>query len=751
MVDNQPNDDSSKDIPSEEVEGQLSEGDNAVKEGDNQPISNPESSNVALNHKTEERVISKEKPKTVIPKKIGKEKVKKSKATFLVGCGGIFIFLFIMFIVLMTIMMARATGQNPVMQAFGLDPASIKQFLLLVVSLSFGFLSLLFVILIVVGIFKLGTAKKADQLRRVSGLKMVGFSLLPLILVVFLWFYLYNFIGNIKIQADQVIAEIVVVEPAEIDDLVAPIEITYSALNVAKALEFGGIGIEEMKWDLDGDDEYEMLVTDAEVTRLYMRKGDYKIGLRVKLVGEEEYRYYIKNIPIPNALFEAEPAEGNIPLKVSFDAGDLFPPGFKIQSLDWDFDDDGKYELEGPDNTEATYTFEKIGEYNVHLRIVDQNNNVQNYYRVITVKESSDAPVKAYIKAVPGTTGTIPLKIRFDGSDSESLKGNIINYEWDLGDGSDLQTGKSISYIYNESGEYKATLTVEDSSGDKATTSLEIKTNDLSAFPEALMTTTPVFDEDTMTLEGMSPFKVNFDASKSTDTDGDIVDYKWDINGDGEADYEGKKGFHLYEEAGNYSIKLTITDSDDQIHSTSVKVVVANPGVQALINADPEEGVAPLTVHFDGSASTTSDGNIVSYEWDFGDETSPTITSATVSHKYENVGTYTVTLKVLTNEDESGETTHTVYVREVPLTSCFTPSRRSGIVPLTVSFDTKCSTGAVTSYSWDFGDGEVSDSRKPSHTFEFPGEYTITLEVIDDKNNVNKKTDTIVVEEEITQ
>ena len=191
---------------------------------------------------------------------------------------------------------------------------------------------------------------------------------------------------------------------------------------------------------------------------------------------------------------------------------------------------------------------------------------------------------------------------------------------------------------------------------------------------------------------------------------------------------------------------MVVRDSQKQESSASVTVNVEEPGIRAVINADPEEGTAPLTVDFDGSASSAFTGNIVSYEWDFGDGSPSTITSARISHKYNDVGTYAVRLKVVTNENESAEAEKNIYVREIPLRACFTPSRRSGTAPLAVTFDSKCSTGAVSTYNWDFGDGDTSESRKPAHTFEHPGTYNVTLEVSDDKNNVSSFSDVIVAE-----
>ena len=77
----------------------------------------------------------------------------------------------------------------------------------------------------------------------------------------------------------------------------------------------------------------------------------------------------------------------------------------------------------------------------------------------------------------------------------------------------------------------------------------------------------------------------------------------------------------------------------------------ANQPPNALFNATPESGTAPLTVLFDAGASNDPDGEIVNYEWDFGDGT--TATGVSFSHTYNNMGAYTVRLTVT---DDKGET-----------------------------------------------------------------------------------------------
>ncbi|MBC6949390.1 PKD domain-containing protein [candidate division KSB1 bacterium] len=59
----------------------------------------------------------------------------------------------------------------------------------------------------------------------------------------------------------------------------------------------------------------------------------------------------------------------------------------------------------------------------------------------------------------------------------------------------------------------------------------------------------------------------------------------------------------------------------------------------------------------------------------------------------------------------------------------FTGDPTSGIAPLTVAF-TNRSSRTITDYSWDFGDGSSSNEINPSHTYNSPGEYTVSLEVM---------------------
>ena len=86
----------------------------------------------------------------------------------------------------------------------------------------------------------------------------------------------------------------------------------------------------------------------------------------------------------------------------------------------------------------------------------------------------------------------------------------------------------------------------------------------------------------------------------------------------------------------------------------------ANQSPTAVMSATPATGVAPLTVSFDGTASSDPDGTISSWSWSFGDGTSGSGTMP--SHTYTTFGTFTARLTVADNGGALGTTTVSIVV-----------------------------------------------------------------------------------------
>ncbi|MCI5159475.1 MAG: PKD domain-containing protein [Candidatus Electrothrix sp. AUS1_2] len=71
------------------------------------------------------------------------------------------------------------------------------------------------------------------------------------------------------------------------------------------------------------------------------------------------------------------------------------------------------------------------------------------------------------------TSGSAPLTVSFDGSDSYDDDGSIVEYHWTFGDG-DTSPGADVTHIYQAPGSYTAQLTVIDDQGGTGTASVDL-------------------------------------------------------------------------------------------------------------------------------------------------------------------------------------------------------------------------------------------------------------------------------------
>ncbi len=78
--------------------------------------------------------------------------------------------------------------------------------------------------------------------------------------------------------------------------------------------------------------------------------------------------------------------------------------------------------------------------------------------------------------------------------------------------------------------------------------------------------------------------------------------------------------------------------------------IVPDQAPSASFTASPAKKRAGQPIAFDASPSTDADGQIVAYEWNFGDGESETTSVPTIEHTYNNSETYQVTLRVIDNE-----------------------------------------------------------------------------------------------------
>jgi PKD repeat protein len=146
---------------------------------------------------------------------------------------------------------------------------------------------------------------------------------------------------------------------------------------------------------------------------------------------------------------------------------------------------------------------------------------------------------------------------------------------------------------------------------------------------------------------GLAPFATSFASSGSSDSDGTIVSRLWNF-GDGTTSTATNPS-KTYTVPGTYTVTLTVTDDDGATRTSTLVITVVRHRPTAVATADISSGVAPLTVSFDATGSTDSQGyRITGYAWNFGDGT--TGTGPAVTHTYTSSGTYTVTLTAVSDD-----------------------------------------------------------------------------------------------------
>jgi hypothetical protein len=148
---------------------------------------------------------------------------------------------------------------------------------------------------------------------------------------------------------------------------------------------------------------------------------------------------------------------------------------------------------------------------------------------------------------------------------------------------------------------------------------------------------------------------VSFNAAGSSDPDGSIVKYEWDLDGNGT--YETSTGTtpsasRSFPANGEFTVGLRVTDNLTGTDTTTRTVKVGPQPPTASFTANPNPAVVGGSVHYDASLSSDPDGTIVKYEWDFdgnGSFETNTGTTAAADRVYSIPGTFDVGLRVTDN------------------------------------------------------------------------------------------------------
>lgn len=194
---------------------------------------------------------------------------------------------------------------------------------------------------------------------------------------------------------------------------------------------------------------------------------------------------------------------------------------------------------------------------------------------------------------------------------------------------------------------------------------------------------------------------------------------------------------------GQLGLGHNLNIGDNELPTSSGETTVSGSFPIAAIDFEESTYRAPVSIIFNGLASTPSEatGSIVKYEWNYGD--SGTDEAPVTNHTFTKGGTYQVRLIVTDDLGLTSVARRNITILPEPMpTAAITASAYSGNVSLKVLFNGSWSTPSepsesILSYEWDTGDGHTYSGISPEHVYSQAGVYTVKLTVADSKNRKN--------------
>ncbi len=531
------------------------------------------------------------------------------------------------------------------------------------------------------------------------------------------------------------------------------------------------------KWDL-GNGTISFLQNPA-VT--YFAPGQYNIKLIVKTANKTDSvikNQYITVQAIPNVSFAATPLQGCFPLPVQFTDKSAAGSG-SISLREWDFGDGNISSLQNP-----SHTYTGTGNFNVTLRESNSFGCVKTVTKTQYIKIGSGVHAN-FTNSVPNSCKS-PVTINFTNT---STGVGALTYQWLFGDGGTSALANP-SHTYSSNGSYAVQLIVTNATGctDTITKQNAITLGNVNAdfsIPSVVcvgtsitLTNTSVpspanvlwnFGDGTTSnilnpsktynAQGNFIIKMNADFGTCSDSVSKTVSvlpkpsvnfladraascrqpftvnftgivtgaisYTWDF-GDGTTS-SSQNPSHTYLSTGSFDVKLVAINAsgckDSLVKPAYIKI---QPPTVSIPNL-PIKDCAPLTFNF--TANVNSVDSVVSYQWDFGDGSTSTLSNP--AHTFINPGSYTIRVIVTT---AGGCTDTATFVDGVLAGSKpkvnFIATPRNVCAFLAVNF-TDLTTGPANKWLWLFGDGSSSSQQNPKHAYQDTGYFDITLIVWD--------------------
>ncbi|MBT5990858.1 MAG: PKD domain-containing protein [Bacteroidetes bacterium] len=363
------------------------------------------------------------------------------------------------------------------------------------------------------------------------------------------------------------------------------------------------------------------------------------------------------------------------------------------------------------------YAYNKPGTYRVDLLAIDFSGCRDSVSKFITVSSiTADYQADSFI--------CVPDQVVF--TDLSSSDTTIVSWNWHFGNGQ-YSTNQNPTHNYVQSGTFSPRLIVVNAAG----------------CADTIMKTASIFaSKPTAGFYTLDNSLCLHDSAVFVNTSSGILsDYDWTF-GDGSSSKDIVPG-HIYSKAGQYSIRLIVTDTAGCKDTATVNnYIQVEDSVIANFFADTIfSNCYPLLVKFSDQSIAS---NIIYWEWDFGDNTALSFIQ-NPAHNYQLPGTYDVQLNIITSFACVDTISKTKYI-----------TVKGPLADFEVDPDTICTyefvkftliqKENVKLFEWDFGDGYVETGQIDSilHTYSRGGVFFPKLIYEDSTGTCRKSADDLV-------
>jgi hypothetical protein len=317
-------------------------------------------------------------------------------------------------------------------------------------------------------------------------------------------------------------------------------------------------------------------------------------------------------------------------------------------------------------------------------------------------------------------------RVRLSIDPSWPGSGYVTAYEWDLDGDDDYERttdGPNTTVEYDSPGARAVTLRVTDVFNATGTNGTTVRVN---APPTAA-----IGGETTVRTRE----EVRLNATPSADADGEVVTAEWDLDADGDYERTGGTIRPTFDDEGERSITLRVTDDDGATDTRTRTLTVRNRAPEAAASVRDATPTVGQSVEFDAADSADPDGVVANVAWDFDADGDYERVGPDPTATFDRPGERTVGVRVADDDGATDVTTVDVDVNAPPEPALSVPeSVPTGEAATLDGSDSVDPDGEIVDYELAIvGTGVDNGVATWTRSFADDGTYPIRLTVTDDQ------------------